>query len=389
MICVAAFLVIRYTDFNLNDIGIDLNISDYWRDESADGITSIDELVKITGNATPAKEVSSISADKYAYAQLDEQTRVVYDEVLDAILKHTELIGVDTTNKDVLNLAYEAVLADYGGLFWVEGYTYTEYTRSDEVVGLEFAPKYTMTAEEQQNTQGKIDQAATIFLSGISQESSDYEKARYVYDKLIDEVEYDAKATENQNIISALLYKKTVCRGYACATQYLLNMLGIESVIVTGTANGEAHAWNMVKLDGEYYYLDTTWGNSTYLTESSEQQKFINYTYFAVTTEELLTTHEIDFDIALPECTATQDNYYVMEDRYYTQWNPYEVGDAFESASQEGSSYISVKFASDDLYQEAKKYFITDRHLAYYFSGDENIFYIEDEEQRVITVTIQ
>ena len=366
-----------------------IDISKYWRDETADGITSIDELVKVTGSAMPAETVASLSEDKYAYAQLDEETKKVYDEILDAILKQSEVIGVDTLDTDVLNNAYESVLADYGGLFWVEGYTYTEYTRVNEIVGLEFAPKYTMDSEERKSKQEEIDQVVDEMLGGISVNDSDYDKAKYVYDILISEVEYNIEAEDSQNIISALLNKETVCRGYASATQYLLNMLNIQSAIVTGDTEGEAHAWNLVQLDGEYYYIDTTWGNSSYLNSDSEQQKFINYSYFAVTTDELEKTHNITTSMVLPDCTATTDNYFVKESLYFSDWNPYEVGDVFEILGQGESNSVSVKFSDNTLYNQAKEYFITDKNLAYYFSEDENIFYLEDEDQRVLTVTIE
>ena len=53
-------------------------------------------------------------------------------------------------------------------------------------------------------------------------------------------VEYQMGTEQNQNIISVFLNKKTVCQGYANATQYLLTLLGIPAVVVTGTAE-ETH----------------------------------------------------------------------------------------------------------------------------------------------------
>ena len=61
---------------------------------------------------------------------------------------------------------------------------------------------------------------------------------------------------KNQNIISVFLNKKTVCQGYANATQYLLTLLGIPAVVVTGTAEGDTHAWNLVQLDGCMLFMN-------------------------------------------------------------------------------------------------------------------------------------
>ena len=57
--------------------------------------------------------------------------------------------------------------------------------------------------------------------------------------------------------------------------------------MVTGTAEGDTHAWNLVQLDGAYYFMDTTWGNSSYNNGASGMGTFINYNYFGVTTAEI------------------------------------------------------------------------------------------------------
>ena len=153
---------------------------------------------------------------------------------------------------------------------------------------MDFSPKYTMDYDKRMELQAQIDASTEELLDGISVTDSDYDKAKYVFEILVQNVDYDSSVDNNQNIISAFLNRATVCQGYACATQYLLKMLGMESVIVTGTANGESHAWNLVKLDGNYYYMDTTWGNSRYLDDASQTAKYVNYNYLAVTSEEIL-----------------------------------------------------------------------------------------------------
>ena len=64
-----------------------------------------------------------------------------------------------------------------------------------------------------------------------------------------------------RNIYGALVLKRPVCVGYATAYSYLLQKVGIQSVIARGECHGGGrHAWNIVKLGGKYYSLgDMAW----------------------------------------------------------------------------------------------------------------------------------
>lgn len=359
--------------------------SEYRGAEDTQAVWEDADIEKKTESVTKSahREDSGIN---YAYSTLDDGTKIVYDEVLDAILGHEEEVSVSTVDTKVLENAYKAVCADYGGLFWVSGYVYTQYTRGGTLVGMDFTPKYTMSYDERVGTQEQIDESVAELLSGISMTASDYEKAKYVFEILIQNVDYDASMENNQNIISVFLSRATVCQGYACATQYLLKQLGIQGTIVTGTAEGESHAWNLVRLDGSYYYMDTTWGNSRYLDDSSQIEKYVNYSYLAVTSEEISRTHVLDSSFPLPECTNMENNYFVQEGKYFTEWAPESVGSLFAQAWNEGGSGMSVKFSSPELYQQALEYFITDQHIADYCENISSIYYLEDSEQYVLTI---
>lgn len=330
-------------------------------------------------------DIHVLDPDNYAYLTLEEEERRVYNEMLDAIIKHEESIEVSTLDIDLMERAYKAISADYGGLFWVSGYVYTQYTRNGEPEGMEFAPKYTMSYDEREQIQKQIDASVEELLAGISITDSDYEKAKYVFEILVQNVDYDTNANNNQNIISAFLNRATVCQGYACATQYLMRILGIQSAIVTGNANGESHAWNLVCLDGEYYYMDTTWGNSRYLDNDSQMEKYVNYNYLAITSEEIGRTHILDNSFLLPECTGMKNNYFVKENRYFSEWNPDAIGAVLAETWKKGGGDVAVKFSSPELYSQALEYFIASQHIADYCTEISSINYLEDKALLVLT----
>lgn len=324
-----------------------------------------------------SEQPEGISVGKYAYEQLEPSEQVVYDEMLSAILNQEEKVRLSTTDTEVMRRAYGAVCSDYGGLFWVEGYVFTQYTRGEEKVSLEFSPKYTMTREERQETQEQIDSIVEAWLAGISISDTDYEKAKYVYEILALNTEYVEDAQDSQNIISVFIRQKTVCQGYACAVQYLLGQLGIQSVIVSGKALGEPHAWNLICLDGDYYYMDATWGNNGYRNREGVETSFIDYNYMAMTTTEMQMGHEPDQELKLPECTAVLNNYYIKEGYYIEEWNQEKMGDMLAKA-WEKREVITLRFSDESLRTQAFQYFIQEGHIADYCSQITEVNYMED-----------
>ncbi|MFD0711946.1 transglutaminase domain-containing protein [Paenibacillus sp. GCM10027626] len=139
---------------------------------------------------------------------------------------------------------------------------------------------------------------------------SDYEKELAIHDYLVLNIAYDYDNYSNNTvpeasyeIYGALLKGIAVCQGYANAAKLLLNMAGIEAHVVTGLAKGELHAWNKVKLDGEYYNLDVTWDDP-----APDVAGRIDYGYFNVSDSQLRKDHSWEDD--LPQASATKHNYY-------------------------------------------------------------------------------
>ncbi|MDE6951032.1 MAG: hypothetical protein K2P64_08965 [Lachnospiraceae bacterium] len=95
---------------------------------------------------------------------------------------------------------------------------------------------------------------------------SDREVVKAVHDWMVLNIAYDydnyLKRTiprESYEIEGAINKGKAVCDGYAKTFRAFMDIQGIECVKISGTANGGGHAWNKVKLNGEYYYIDVTW----------------------------------------------------------------------------------------------------------------------------------
>jgi hypothetical protein len=164
-------------------------------DEVADRMEKI-----VTGN-NPL-EVKTVSQDKYAYNTLPDNTKLVYDEILYAIMHREEKVQIATTDVDEMELAYLAVRCDYCNLFWLKQFSYVTYNRGDEITAIMVTPEYSMSKEEQKKTQKQIDEEADRMLADAPTDGTDYDKALYVFEKLITEVDYVDDSADNQNIIS-------------------------------------------------------------------------------------------------------------------------------------------------------------------------------------------
>jgi len=333
-------------------------------------------------------EAECISGGKYAYESLDQQDQKIYDQMLDAVMNHKEEVMLSKAQGKSLEDIFNCIKADYGGLFWVESFRYTQYRHNGETELVSFSPNYTMDEKERGEIQKQIDVQAQKYCKGLKGQS-DYKKVRGIYRRLIQTVDYNLQAENNQNIISVFLGKETVCQGYANAMQYLLERLDIPCVVVTGMAKGGPHAWNLVCLDGDWYYVDVTWGNSKYHDDEQNDVKYVEYDYLNITTEEMMRDHTPQVSFALPACTATKNNYYVREKKYFTAFDETSIeaiGAIFEKAYTSGKKNVSVKFADSELCTRAKEYFLSDYHISQYCGGLGTVYYKTDVQLNIFVI---
>ncbi len=339
-------------------------------------------------------QVESVSEDRYAYQTLTETQQQVYDELVYAFTNREESFVAATTDSADIELAYLAVTYDYCHFFWVTKISYVTYSYSntEEVSYIEVSPEYAMTLAEQEETQAQIDAEVERLLADAPWEGSDYDKALYVYETLIQEVDYVEGSADNQTIIGAFLNHETICKGYAYATQYLLEQLGMSCTTVSGDTDGTSHAWNLVVMDGCYYYMDTTWGNSQYIDQmdlSNEEisgTKYVNYDYFGVTTALLSLTHTVDERIPLPECVAMSNNYYVHEGLYVDTWNVDWIASLIRESYHNGDAMVRIRFSDTALCAQAYTYFLEEGHVFDYCSGLTAARYIPMSDYGVMVI---
>lgn len=347
----------------------------------------------------PYQEVGDVEAEtgrKYYYEQLKEEEQQVYLELLQGVQEEQGEIYVHASDAVRTNEIFQYVLKDYPEIFWCDGTTTsTSYEGKENYTILQ--PVYLYTGETRAQKQTEIEAAAEEILADISPETEDYEKILYVYETLVNTVDYDLEATDSQNIYSVFVNRRSVCAGYAKATQYLLEKLDVYCTYVTGMAKEQYHAWNLVMCGGDYYYVDTTWGDPVFQGQEEAQawygQNYVNYDYLCCNDAELLKTHIPDGDMPLPACEKMDYNYYVRNGMYYEFYDSQEALQAMNDVIASGSNPVVFKYASAESYAEAKEDIFGNiiekaaRNLAdWYGLSQVNYSYMDDEDLNKITI---
>lgn len=123
----------------------------------------------------------------------------------------------------------------------------------------------------------------------ITSNMSDYDAAEYLYRYMIQNFAYD----NNLNPISFNGYGMLsngvgVCQGYVSVYNVLCKLFGMDVVGVSGQAGGDNHIWSYANLEGEWLYIDTTWGDCYVDGVTADMS------YFAVSYNKLSNTHTFD-----------------------------------------------------------------------------------------------
>ena len=128
---------------------------------------------------------------------------------------------------------------------------------------LTYNVQYYTTAEQEAAVTAKLDEVMASF--GFTEETGDYDKIKTIYDYICANVTYDYANLNDDNYTlkhtayAALIDGTAVCQGYALLLYRMLLSAGIDNRIISGTANGGGHGWNIVALNNFYYNADSTW----------------------------------------------------------------------------------------------------------------------------------
>lgn len=367
----------------------DKSEQDKMKDENSESLTEDSEAFTDEKKADLMRKQQEL----YYFSNLEITQQNLYVEILYALENYIDEMEVSTLDTDQIDKVFHYVMMDHPEIFYINGYSFVKYSRGRDVEKIVFKGTYIYNQQEKELKEKQIEEAVEIILENIALDATDYEKVKYVYDTIIYNTEYDLNAVDNQNICSVFLNHSSVCQGYAKAFQYLLNILKVPTMLVTGTVEtGEGHAWNLVKVNNEYYYVDATWGDASYQLQNNEEMQMIqnapaiSYDYLCVTTEDLIRTHTLSEMVPMPECKCLDANYYVKEGAYFKEADYEQLANLMERYMTEGRESVTIRCADDSVYQQMCNELLVEQKIFQYMNGKDNsIMYMDSPKQFSIT----
>ncbi len=314
----------------------------------ADGQTENTQLGEQTGIVHTGDEILR----PYSYNQLNEKQLYIYDAVITAV----EQLKTDVALSTVMDISaddycevYQQIYNDEHALFYID--TKMQYAMNTNTKKLASAIIFYKYSDEKiLEMQKEISAEVEKILAGVTDDMTEYDKVKYFHDYLASTVVYDEDAENCRDIYGVFVDKKAICGGYSKAFSLLCDKVGIETVTVTGDADGEAHMWNMVKIDGQWYNIDVT-----YAVTESELGSYVRYDYFCVTDEMLAGTRSVYEQIyTYPEATSQDCDYYVKNGLIADSWEDAKAmfGNQIAEVSKGDSFVIQVKCSSKETYDD-------------------------------------
>ena len=235
-----------------------------------DYLTSSDEAAELLRSAMLNSE--TVITIKFAFE--GEFSQSVFSALISDWFENAIAECEKSNGGDYLRFRY-AGYATKGGTYWMRDgkcfctiplvIEYYSNAAQEEIVALAIKDVITsFSFTENTGDKAKCDAIYDFITANVS----------YDYDNL-----YDPNYTLKFSAYAALINGKSVCQGYATLFYRMARECGLQTRIITGISNGEHHAWNIIKLDGAWYYLDSTWdaGKKIYRYYLKGSEEFLSH----------------------------------------------------------------------------------------------------------------
>ncbi len=243
--------------------------------------------------------------EQYYYNLLNKEQQNTYYAIKTGLTSLAPSFQIPRLEGKELADIYFMVRLDNPEIFYSVSYKYRYYPNSENA---EMMPEYLFDKNKIKDHQKAMKARVEKLALSVSKKN-EAEKLLYIHDFICQNVRYDKlKKAYSHEIIGPLGHGVGVCEGIAKAVKILCDKLGIWCIIAISSNNPEKgikyrHAWNIVRVNNQYYHFDVTFDNT--LSKLEE----IRYDYFKLSDKQIFRDHEpVIWNI--PVCNDGEHSYY-------------------------------------------------------------------------------
>lgn len=241
----------------------------------------------------PIQPTQTVSANQVATAD------TLYEEIYKNLSEYKTTFAVQFTgDTKTLNARLNQVIKDVEAKdrYLFENISNWKISMSSKstTATITFQINYLMTKAQEDFVNKQV---AAVLPTLVTETTNDFDKVKAIHDYVVKTAQYSDQTVGSQYTAYTLLTEnKAVCQGYALLMHKMLEQAGMEVNYVKGAAGNDRHAWNLVKVDGEWYHLDATWNDPI-----GNEVDQVGYEYFLLSDTQIAKTHtwtKVDYPVA-------------------------------------------------------------------------------------------
>lgn len=279
----------------------------------------------------------------YYFSQLSGDEQIIYNQIYRGLCSYAARIAINKVPQKKACKLYEAVLEDHPELSVVDC---TQINWEVSVTGMQLLPGYWFPESQiYQNHMLFLEECEFIVNNLVDVNMDDLTKAIVIHDFICRNIKYGycnaAGMAEklSQSAFSTLFERIGVCKGISTLYKCLLDLAGVETIVVTGencgTGNWESHAWNMVRINGEYSHVDVTMDVTGFASTGHLSHFGMNFTDSDASCNYRWDTQR------LPTCRTSMEGYFECHRK--TVSNAYELQNYVKKMVSTGAKTFSFK----------------------------------------------
>ncbi len=286
------------------------------------------------------------------YQKLTATEKKIYSELKSSVKAFQLSVTFHGVSSNTISNALKALLDDNPAFFWLTGGAQYKWTERGGVImditcRLELVEGITPSALRVMSA--KLRATLRDITARAGQYRTHFQRILFVHDYIVDTTDYVSNAPMRYNAYGCLVAHRAVCAGYAKAFQLIMEELGYECGYVRGSDRKEntihsTHAWNYIKIENDYYFIDVTWDDPKVENANSSYDNKTRH-YFCIPEQELSLTHRISKKYDYPVCKGTKYNYYLHKGYFLRTYSFPALKELALTQLRKGGSF-TVKFAS-------------------------------------------